>query len=107
MILAREEVVGALLGLMVELQGSEPRYLLGPESVDDALRRERPRTVVIDCDYPDCSETLLQAIQRSGARPVLFSPYRMQAELEKVASRFGVTSFTLPTDSERFSRMLQ
>jgi DNA-binding NtrC family response regulator len=106
LILAREEVVAALLGMMVELRGLKPRFLGRSETAEDAIVREMPRTVIIDCDHPDCRDSLVEAIMRAGAVPVLFSPFRMQSEVRSAAARHGVRSFTLPTDIDTFARML-
>jgi len=106
LILAREEVVAALLGMMVELRGLKPRFLGRTETAEDAILREKPSTVIIDCDHPDCRDSLLEAIIRAGAVPILFSPLRMQSEVRSVAARHGVKSFTLPTDTDTFARML-
>jgi DNA-binding NtrC family response regulator len=107
LILAREEVVAALLGLMVELRGLQPRFLGREESVEDAIERGSLAAVVIDCDHPDCNLTLLEAIRNAGAQPILFSPFRMQSEVREVATRHGTRSFTLPTDPATFGRMLE
>lgn len=106
LILAREEVVAALLGLMVELRGLEPIYLAKADIAEDVIRRTRPAVVVVDCDHQDCTELLLRAVREAGAKPVLFSPFRFAAEVGRVADRHGVDSFTLPTDPETFGRML-
>ena len=106
MILAREEVVAALLGLMVELPGFQPKFVDRLESVDDAIRQERPRVVLMDCDHPDCTDALIETIRRLDATPVLFSPFRMKHEVRAVAARHGVRSFTLPTDPGTFGKML-
>jgi len=106
LILAREDVVAALLGLLVELRGLEPRYVDGDEPVRDTIAREHPTFVVLDCDYQDCSEHLLGLIRKSGATPVLFSPSRLPAELDVFARRHGIRSFSLPTDGDTFGRML-
>jgi DNA-binding response OmpR family regulator len=106
-ILAREEVVAALLGLMVELQGLQPKFLGRTEDVEDAILREKPRAVVIDCDHPDCRDELLETIRKAGALPVLFSPFRMQPEVKSVAERHGIRSFTLPTDAGTFGKVLE
>lgn len=106
LILAREEVVAALLGLMVELRGLQPRFLERGEPVEDAILRERPSVVLIDCDHPDCGDALLNAIRQTGAVPILFSPFRLQAEVRSFAARHGVRSFTLPTDADTFGRVL-
>ena len=91
---------------MVELHGYQPKFVDRSESVDDAIRQECPGTVLIDCDHPDCTETLIEAIRRSDATPILFSPFRKQHEVRAVAARHGVRSFTLPTDPGTFGKML-
>jgi DNA-binding NtrC family response regulator len=107
LILAREEVVAALLGLMVELRGSHPRFLEREESVEDAIGRESFDAVVIDCDHPECTDRLLDAIRNTGAVPILFSPFRIEPEVLEVAARHGTRSFTLPTDPDTFGKMLE
>lgn len=107
LILAREEVVAALLGMMVELRGSQPRFLGRAELAQDAILRDLPGTVLIDCDYPDCSDELLEAARKAGATPILFSPFRIRSEVEALARRHGVRSFTLPTDIDTFGRVLE
>ena|ERR1700719_319871 len=106
LIVAREEIVAALLGLMVELRDLRPRFLRREESVEDAIAQEPFAAVVIDCDYPEC-DRLMDAIRDSGAVPILFSPFRKQAEVKEVAARHGIRSFTLPTDPDTFGRMLE
>jgi len=107
LILAREEVVAALLGLMVELRGSQPRFLGRAELAEDAILREMPIAVLIDCDYPDCGDELLEAVRKAGATPILFSPFRIPSEVESFARRHGVRSFTLPADIDTFGRVLE
>jgi DNA-binding NtrC family response regulator len=106
LIVAREEIVAALLGLMVELRGLQPKFLGREESVEDAIAREPFDAVVIDCDFPDC-ERLMDVIRNTGPLPILFSPFRVQAEVKEVAARHGIRSFTLPTDPDTFGRMLE
>ena len=107
LILAREEVVAALLGMMVELRGLKPKFLGAAEAAEDAILREKPGTVIIECDHPDCRDALVESIMRSGAVPILFSPFRLQTEVRSVAARLGVKSFTLPTNADSFVRMLE
>jgi DNA-binding NtrC family response regulator len=106
LILAREEVVAALLGMLVELRGLQPRFLGRAEPVEDAILREKPRAVVIDCDHPDFRDELLETIKQVGAQPVLFSPFRMNPEVRSAAERHGIRSFTLPTDPGTFGKVL-
>ena len=105
LILAREEVVAALLGLMVELRGMKPRFLAEGETVTDALGRARI-PVLIDCDHADCTAETIELIREGGGEPILFSPSRMQTEVTSLASRYRTGSFTLPTDPDTFGRLL-
>ncbi len=107
LILAREEVVAALLGLLVELRGLEPSFLGRAESFEEAILREKPDAVIIDCDHPDCGDALVKAIRQAEAVPILFSPFRMQSEVRSVAARHGTRSFTLPTDTDTFGKALE
>ena len=106
LILAREEVVAALLGLMVEISGFQPKFAGEDESAEDAIRDKRPHAVLVDCDHPEFNAGMIEAIRRSGARPILFSPYKMRAEVSRLASQHGTKSFTLPTEPDIFARIL-
>jgi len=106
LILAREEVVAALLGLMVELSGLQPRFAEIGESAADAVGGAQLHAVLVDCDHPEFSEQLIENIRSSGARPILFSPFRMHAEVSRLASQHRTTSFTLPTEPDVFARIL-
>lgn len=107
LILAREEVVAALLGLMVELGGFEPFFPVVDQPVSALMERSRPKVVVIDCDHPDCDDDLVQAVLDAGAKPILFSPSRLQSEVHAAARGHGIASFTLPTDPGSFSKLLR
>jgi DNA-binding NtrC family response regulator len=107
LILAREEFVAALLGMLVELKGLQPKFLGRAEPVEAAILREKPRAVVIDCNHPDCRDELLETIKKAGSLPVLFSPFRMPPELRSAAERHGIRSFTLPTDVGTFGKILE
>ena len=106
LILAREDVVAALLGLMVELCGFRPRFAENGEPADDAVGNGSLHAVLVDCDHPEFSETLIGRISSSGARPILFSPFRMRAEVSRLAARHGTRSFTLPIEPDTFSKVL-
>ena len=106
LILAREEVIAALLGLMVELRGMEPRFLADGETVTAALGRAQI-PVLIDCDHADCTSETIELIRKAGGEPILFSPSRMQTEVTRLASRYRIRSFTLPTDPDSFGRLLK
>ena len=106
LIFTREEVVAALLGLMVEVSGFQPRFVADDESVEDAISHKRPDAVLIDCDHPEFSDDLIELIRRSGARPILFSPFRNQPEVTRLATRHGTQAFSLPTEPQVFAEIL-
>ena len=107
LIIARDEVVAALLGLLVELQGFSPRFPEGGQSPEEAVANGRFSVAVLDCDHPQWSEDLVRSIKAADARPILFSPFRTRSEMAQLASRYAASAFTLPTDPETFGRILR
>lgn len=105
LILAREDVIAALLGLMVELRGMRAHFIAEGESLAAALDGGQLR-VLIDCDHPDCNAETLELIRKRGGEPILFSPFRFQAEVTRLASHYGTRCFTLPTDPEVLGKLL-
>lgn len=105
LILAREDVIAALLGLMVELRGMQPHFIAEGESLATALVGGQ-MPVLIDCDHPDCNAETLELIRKRGSEPILYSPFRLKAEVMRLASRYGTRFFTLPTDPEVLGKLL-
>lgn len=106
LILAREEVVAALLGLLVELSGHRPVFAQRDESAADACARLSCAKLVIDCDHWECSRKMLGELLRSGKKILLFSPSRSVAETNRAAAALGLASFTLPIGPEAFRKLL-
>ena len=106
LILAREEVVAALLGLLVELCGLEPAYLQKGEGAAEACARLGCAKVVIDCDHWECSTKTLSPVQRSGAKIVLFSPSRVTDDMRRTAAALKARTFALPIGPDAFGKLL-
>ncbi len=106
LILAREEVVAALLGLLVELSGCQPEYAQKGESAGEACARLSCKTLVIDCDHWECSRKSLAQFEELGVKIILFSPSRGPAELKRSGGKSGATAFTLPIGPEAFKKLL-
>lgn len=98
LILAQEELISALLGMLVESTGHEALFADPNEKSEDALRRLRPITALVDCDHQDCSEDLIRAAKDVGARLVLFSASRDADYVRKLAQLSDSQSFTFPID---------
>ena len=105
LIVAREEMIAALLGLMVDVCGLQPKFAGRDQSVDDAIASSQFNAVLIDFDDPACTEDTVAAIRASGAVPIIFSPFRRAAEVSMFADRLDAKSFTVPINCERFARL--
>ncbi len=106
LILAREEVVAALLGLLVELCGYRPVFVQNDETAADACTRLGCSKLVIDCDHWECSRKTLGAIKDSGIRVLLFSASRIPSDLKRATSTLGIDAFTLPIGPDAFGKLL-
>lgn len=108
LILARDTVIAALLGLLVEMDGFDPVYPAPDETAEQALGRLRaPLVVCADCDIPDVESDLFFArILRSSARLVLFGAPGSEEKLRAMAEHRAVQYFTLPTDRQTLARVL-
>lgn len=106
LILAREEVVAALLGLLVELSGLQPLYARNGETAQEACARLTCSRVVIDCDHWECSRKALGELQHTGVKVVLFSPSRPASDIKRASGSLGLPVFTLPIGPEAFGRLL-
>ena len=104
MVLANEEVISALLGAMVELDGYIPVFPAADEQPLTAICRMRPDLLLLDCEHElawdahalPCSPTL-------GTRVLLFSAMRSQREIDQIAGRLGVRAFVLPVAFREFA----
>jgi len=106
LILACDEVVAALLGLMVEVSGFQPSFAEPGQPTEDAVKGKALHAVLLDCDHPDFTDDLIGVIKGSGARAILFSPFRMRSEMTRLATLHETKSFTLPTEPVAFARIL-
>lgn len=75
LVLARESVIAALVGMLLELEQCEPVFAAPDERAEDAIRRLRPPLIVVlDGELPEAGSDLFHArCAQSGARVCLFS----------------------------------
>lgn len=108
LVVAREDVVGALLGLLVELQGYSPVFADPNEDPETAIERLKPELVIVDCDHDAlCSEHFFRIVEHIGGRAVVFSPSRLSSEVKTVAEAYGLDSFTLHITPHELGRVLE
>ncbi len=106
MVLANEEVISALLGAMVELDGFIPVFPAADEQPLAAIRRSRPDLLLLDCETELAWEPAAMRTISSVTRILLFSAMRSQREIEQIAARYGIAAFVLPVAYRDFTAEL-
>lgn len=107
LILAREELISALLGLLVETAGHLARFAGPRETSEAAMRRTRPGVAIVDCDHRDCTDDLVRVAREIGARLILFSASREPEFVQKVAAPSRAQSFTFPIEPPQLDLMIR
>lgn len=107
LVLAREELISALLGLLVETTGHSVFFAEPEERAEDAMRRINPQVVIVDCDHRDCTDDLVRAANEVGARLILFSASRDPDYVRRVAATSHSQSFTFPIEPPHLDSMIR
>jgi DNA-binding response OmpR family regulator len=104
MVLANEEVISALLGAMVELDGYTAVFPRADEQPLTAITRNRPDLLLLDCEHEFAWDAQgMRSARAAGVQILLFSAMRSQREIEQIAARHGVPAFTLPVTFREFT----
>jgi CheY-like chemotaxis protein len=100
LVVAREAVIAALLGMLLELEGYEPSYTADGERPEEALARLRPPLVIVlDGELEAARSDLFFArAARAGARVVLFAPPSDGGAVAALARARGLAHFAMPCD---------
>jgi len=107
LILAREELIAALLGLLVETTGHSVSFAQPEEGSAGAVRRIRPSVVIVDCDHRDCKDDLFKAANEVGARLILFSASREADYVRRVAAPSHSDSFAFPIEPPQLDSLIR
>lgn len=108
LILSADTLAAALLGAAVELAGHQPHFRQPDEVPRAALRRVRPKLVIVDCDDDHaCSEAFVGPALMTGAQLLLFDSPRHAAVGVNVARRLGLDVVHLPDDHELLPQRLR
>ncbi|HVE80257.1 MAG TPA: hypothetical protein VNA89_15430, partial [Gemmatimonadaceae bacterium] len=107
LILSPDALTAALLAALVEFEGLAPAFGEDSEPPRKALRRMRPRVVLVDVDHATaCTPSFLGPAAMTGARVLLFGPERAAAAVRETAAAHSLSSFTLPVGAAAFGRLL-
>lgn len=108
LIFSEDPLAAALVGAAVELVGFEPAFPTNGEPPREALLRERPRLVLVDCDHDAaCGPSLFGPALMTGARVMLVGSRRTRRDVYEVAVRFGLRALRLPADLEAIADLLR
>jgi hypothetical protein len=107
LLLSADPLASALVGAAVELAGHAPRFPRAGESARDALRRLRPRVVLVDCDHEACSEEFIGPALMTRARVQLFRSRRTQRDASEVARRLGLSVVEFPMEPDALTAFLR
>ena len=106
LLFSADPLAGALLAAAVELAGLAPHFVQRDESAKVALRRLRPRLVLIDCDHEEsCSDEFVGPALMLGARVLLFRSRRTKRDTSDLAARLGVRVIEMPLTHEELTRL--
>lgn len=108
LIFSSDPLAAALLAAAVELAGHSPHFAQKGESARDALRRVRPRLLLIDCDHEEsCSDELIGPALMMQAVALIFSSQRSQRDMRLFADRLGVRMIQMPMQYDELSAILR
>jgi hypothetical protein len=107
LIFSEDPLSAALIGGAVELTGFQPTYPTEGESPRDALLRERPRLVLLDCDHGACGPGFFGPALMTGARVILVGSRRNRRDATAVAAPFGLRAIKLPAEVGEIADLLR
>ena len=108
LILARDSVLAALIGMLLELEEYEPVFAEPGERPEDAIRRLRPPLIVmLDSELDAATSDLFYArAAAAGARVVLFSEPVAAEQLREIARERRLPCVAMPVDRVTLGRLM-
>ena len=106
LILSSDPLAAALLAAASELAGHAPHFVKQSEHARDALRRVRPRLVLIDCDHDEsCSDEFIGPATMMNARILLFRSSRTKRDVTELATRLELRVIEMPMHYDALSEV--
>lgn len=108
LVFSSDPLAAALLAAAIEYAGYAPRFASDKESARTAVKRVRPRLVLIDCDHEEtcCDEFIGPAIMMK-AEVLLFRSNGTRHDASELAERMALRVMYLPDDHDRFIDILR
>ncbi len=111
LIVSADAVIGAMLGMLVELAGELPKFPEHGEAPADAIRRVRAPLVCLDCNHDSaCEDHAYTAAGQVRSEILLFAHEAGRERLERMARERDVHVLRLPIEPavllQRFEEVL-
>lgn len=107
LVLAADPVVGALLGVLIELAGEAPWYPEPAEAPVDAIARVRAPLICLDCNHDlACEDEAYEAADRVGSAILLFGHHGDRARMERMVQERDAHVLALPMAPAALGRLL-
>ena len=107
LVIARDPLVAALVGLLLELAKYEPAFARVEESPEEAIRRVRPFLVLLlEGSADDATSDVFHA-RLKGTPIVLFATPKTEASVRALANERALPWFTLPVSGEVLGRVIR
>jgi hypothetical protein len=107
LVLAREPLAAALLGLLLELDKYEPAFALPDESPEEAVRRVRPALVIMLDGSLEAGASDVFHARAKGTPVILFGSPRASERVRALAEERRLPSFTMPVDRASLGRVIR
>jgi hypothetical protein len=98
LVLAREPLAAALLGMLLELDAYEPAFAQPDESPEEAVRRVRPVLVILFDGSLEAAASDVFHARTKGTPVILFGTPRTAARVRALAVARRLPWFTMPID---------
>jgi DNA-binding NtrC family response regulator len=108
LILSDDAVAAALLGALIETLGYSVRFARPPESVDDGMRRVKPKVCLLDCADP--SHCTPEVLGRAAMRRISVVIFGTSAALDRVralATEHDIDVLLVPPDAAALHETLE
>lgn len=107
LVLAREPLAAALLGILLELNMYEPAFPRPDELPEEAVRRVRPALVILlDSSLEAAASDVFHA-RAKGTPVILFGTPPTMATVRALAEARGLRWFTMPVDRASLTRVIR
>jgi len=109
LVFARDPIIAALVGMLVELTGREPAFARPGERYVDTLRRVRPAAMVlVDVSSDEArSDIFFAAAGKVRVPTVIFGAESRARDIGEIAADRGIPWFTIPPDPAHLAAALE